>query len=78
MDKEESLDKDNSKVNENIKLEPILDNSDGIFHQAGLTLVQESFEKEKQYFDVNVNGNCIDVQMDDTIAEAAHGQLMSG
>jgi len=38
------------------KLEPILDNSDGIFHQAGLTLVQESFEKEKQYHDVNVNG----------------------
>ena len=38
------------------KLEPILNNSDGIFHQAGLTLVQESFEKEKQYFDVNVNG----------------------
>ena len=38
------------------KLEPILNNSDGVFHQAGLTLVQESFEKEKQYFDVNVNG----------------------
>jgi len=38
------------------KLDQILNNSDGIFHQAALTIVQESFEKEKQYFDVNVNG----------------------
>ena len=29
---------------------------DGIFHQAGLTSVQESFLKKKKYFDVNVTG----------------------
>ena len=29
---------------------------DGIFHEAGLTLVPESFEKPEQYFDVNVKG----------------------
>jgi nucleoside-diphosphate-sugar epimerase len=29
---------------------------DGIFHQAGLTSVQESFLKKKEYFDVNVTG----------------------
>ncbi len=33
----------------------ILD-ADGIFHQAGLTMVPESFEKPDEYFDVNVNG----------------------
>ncbi len=29
---------------------------DGIFHQAALTIVPESFEKPNEYFDVNVNG----------------------
>ncbi len=29
---------------------------DGIFHEAGLTLVPESFEKPEEYYDVNVNG----------------------
>ena len=29
---------------------------DGIFHQAALTLVSESFEKPEEYYDVNVNG----------------------
>lgn len=29
---------------------------DGIFHQAALTIVPESFEKPEEYFDVNVNG----------------------
>ena len=38
------------------KLEPILKDVDGIFHEAALTIVQESFEKEEEYFDVNVNG----------------------
>ena len=33
-----------------------LQNIDGIFHEAGLTLVPESFEKPKEYHDVNVNG----------------------
>jgi len=38
------------------KLESILKDVDGIFHEAALTLVQESFQKEKEYFDVNVKG----------------------
>ena len=29
---------------------------DGIFHQAALTVVPESFKKPEEYFDVNVNG----------------------
>ena len=29
---------------------------DGIFHQAALTVVSESFEKSDEYYDVNVNG----------------------
>jgi len=31
-------------------------NVDGVFHQAALTLVQESFTKQKEYHDVNVVG----------------------
>ena len=38
------------------KLKEILMNVDGIFHQAALTIVQESFDKTKEYFDVNVKG----------------------
>jgi UDP-glucose 4-epimerase len=37
-------------------LENHLQNIDGIFHEAGLTLVPESFEKPEEYHDVNVNG----------------------
>ena len=37
-------------------LESILKNVDGIFHEAALTIVQESFDKEQEYFDVNVKG----------------------
>jgi UDP-glucose 4-epimerase len=38
------------------KMESLLCDCDGIFHQAALISVSESFEKEEQYFDVNVNG----------------------
>jgi UDP-glucose 4-epimerase len=38
------------------ELEPILKYSDGIFHQAALSIIQESFEKEEEYFNVNING----------------------
>ena len=38
------------------ELELILKDVDGIFHQAALTLVQESFNKKEEYFDVNVKG----------------------
>jgi len=33
-----------------------LKNSDGIFHEAALTDVQESFTKQQEYIDVNVKG----------------------
>ena len=38
------------------RMEKILQNTDGVFHQAALTIVQESFSKEQEYFDVNVRG----------------------
>ena len=38
------------------ELESILKNIDGIFHEAALTIVQESFKKEKEYSEVNVRG----------------------
>ena len=37
-------------------LEKILKNIDGVFHQAALTVVQDSFSKPEEYFDVNVHG----------------------
>ena len=37
-------------------LEKIIKNCDGIFHEAALTAVPESFEKPKEYHDVNVIG----------------------
>ena len=38
------------------ELKEILRDIDGIFHQAALTIVSESFEKPDEYFDVNVKG----------------------
>ena len=38
------------------KMENILKNVDGIFHEAALTIVQESFDNTEEYFDVNVKG----------------------
>ena len=38
------------------QLRNIFKNSDGIFHEAALTDVQESFTKQQQYIDVNVRG----------------------
>ncbi|MCV0366658.1 MAG: NAD-dependent epimerase/dehydratase family protein [Nitrosopumilus sp.] len=37
-------------------LENILKNVDGVFHEAALASVQESFSKPNEYHDVNVNG----------------------
>ena len=34
----------------------ILKNIDGVFHQAALTVVQDSFARPEEYFDVNVHG----------------------
>jgi len=38
------------------QLQNILKNSDGVFHEAALTDVQESFTKQQEYIDVNVKG----------------------
>ena len=38
------------------KLQKIIKNCDGIFHQAALTVVPESFEIPDEYNDVNVTG----------------------
>ena len=38
------------------QLRNILKNSDGVFHEAALTDVQESFTKQQEYIDVNVKG----------------------
>ena len=38
------------------QLRNIVKNSDGIFHEAALTDVQESFTKQQEYIDVNVKG----------------------
>ena len=38
------------------KLRSAVKNADGVFHEAALTLVQESFTKQKEYYDVNVTG----------------------
>ena len=37
-------------------MENILKNIDGVFHQAALTVVQDSFSNPKEYHDVNVQG----------------------
>ena len=38
------------------KMKEVVNNVEGIFHQAALTVVPESFLKPEEYFDVNVNG----------------------
>ena len=56
-----------SKVNKNINfvngdirnyklLEVLVNDTDGVFHEAALASVQQSFEMQDEYFDVNVNG----------------------
>ena len=37
-------------------LERILKDTDGVFHQAALTVVQDSFDNPEEYHDVNVKG----------------------
>jgi len=43
-------------VLDEIALRDVLSDVDGIFHEAALTIVQESFSKPEEYFDVNVKG----------------------
>ena len=56
-----------SKVNKNINfvngdirnyklLEGLVNDTDGVFHEAALASVQQSFEMQDEYFDVNVTG----------------------
>ena len=52
----EKIEFHNIDIRDFSKLEFVLKNVDGIFHEAALTIVQESFNKEKEYFDVNVKG----------------------
>ena len=37
-------------------MKPLFENIDGVFHNAALTDVQESYKKENEYCDVNVEG----------------------
>ena len=37
-------------------MKKVLKNIDGVFHQAALTVVQDSFSRPEEYFDVNVHG----------------------
>ena len=37
-------------------LKKVLENTDGVFHQAALTVVQDSIDKPEEYFEVNVVG----------------------
>jgi UDP-glucose 4-epimerase len=43
-------------IRDKSKMKSILRNMDGIFHEAALTAVPESFEKPQEYHDVNVIG----------------------
>ena len=43
-------------IREKDKMQKIIKNCDGIFHQAALTSVPESFEIPEEYYDVNVKG----------------------
>ena len=52
----EKIEFHNIDIRDFLKLELVLKNVDGIFHEAALTIVQESFQKEKEYFEVNVKG----------------------
>ncbi len=46
----------NIDIRDGVNLKKILAGKDGIFHHAALTSVIQSYQKEKEYFDVNVNG----------------------
>jgi nucleoside-diphosphate-sugar epimerase len=46
----------NIDIRNGANLKKVLAGKDGIFHHAALTSVIQSYQKEKEYFDVNVNG----------------------
>ena len=43
-------------INDYESMERILESIDGVFHQAALTVVQDSFSRPEEYFNVNVHG----------------------
>jgi len=43
-------------IRNKIEIKEVLKNTSGVFHHAALTNVSESFSKQEEYFDVNVNG----------------------
>jgi len=43
-------------IRNKIEIKEILKNASGIFHHAALANASESFSKQEEYFDVNVNG----------------------
>jgi UDP-glucose 4-epimerase len=46
----------NGDIRDEKIIEKLLDDVDGVFHQAALASVQDSFLKTDEYYDVNVNG----------------------
>ena len=52
----DQIDFHEADIREYEKISKIIENSDGIFHQAALTSVPESYEIPKVYDDVNVRG----------------------
>jgi len=46
----------NGNISEYKLLEGLVSDSDGVFHEAALASVQQSFKMQDEYFDVNVNG----------------------
>ena len=74
--KKENLKDDINKINffdvdirNKLDLKKILKNYDGIFHEAALTAVPESFEKPQEYQEVNVIGtkNIFEIALDEKI-----------
>ena len=55
-DIEEKIEFHNIDIRSYNELMESMTDIDGIFHQAALTVVSESFEKPDEYYDVNVNG----------------------
>ena len=43
-------------IRDHESMKKVLKNIDGVFHQAALTVVQDSFSRPEEYFDVNVRG----------------------
>lgn len=74
--KEENLDSIKNKIDlytldirDKHMIKSVISDTDGIFHQAALANVYESFSRSDEYFDVNVNGtkNIFEIARDNKI-----------